>query len=121
MFLDLVQPTKLLRPVPFSRLPEERGRLQALIMLQVRGDEKWLPAKFAALQELSLRGRPRSFMVPPSCTTLSLAYHVSKKLPCDNDILHPSFLAWHPGIASHAACLMLPPCPACVLGTPGAH
>ena len=47
--------------------------------MQVRGDEKWLPAKFAALQELSLRGRPRCFMVPPSCTNLSLAYHVSNK------------------------------------------
>ena len=44
----------------------------------MRGDEKWLPAKFAALQELSLRGRPRSFMVPAACTTLSLAYHVSR-------------------------------------------
>lgn len=47
--------------------------------MQVRGDEKWLPAKFAALQELSLRGRPRCFMVPPSCTNLSLAYHVSNR------------------------------------------
>ena len=81
-------------------------------MMQVRGDEKWLPAKFAALQELSLRGRPRSFMVPPSCTTLSLAYHVSRTLHCDDNILHPSFLAWRPGSASLAASVMLPHCPA---------
>ncbi len=49
----------------------------ALHNLEVRGSEKWLPTKFAALQELSLRGRPRAQMVPASCHTLSLMYHVS--------------------------------------------
>lgn len=49
----------------------------ALDNLEVRGSEKWLPTKFAALQELSLRGRPRAQMVPASCHTLSLMYHVS--------------------------------------------
>ncbi len=62
-------------------------------MMQVRGDEKWLPAKFAALQELSLRGRPRSFMVPPSCTTLSLAYHVSRTRTVMTTSCIPPF--WH--------------------------
>ena len=64
-----------------------------ILLLQVRGDEKWLPAKFAALQELSLRGRPRSFMVPPSCTTLSLAYHVSRTCTVMTSIC--ILLFWH--------------------------
>ena len=59
---------------PEWHLPERY--VLALHNLEVRGDEKWLPIKFAALQELGLRGRPRSFMVPASCQTLSLAYQV---------------------------------------------
>ena len=62
---------------PEWHLPEKY--VLALHNLEVRGDEKWLPVKFAALQELSLRGRPRSFMVPASCQTLSLAYQVSSQ------------------------------------------
>jgi len=62
---------------PEWHLPEKY--VLALHNLEVRGDEKWLPTKFAALQELSLRGRPRSFMVPASCQSLSLAYQVSSQ------------------------------------------
>lgn len=73
------------RGIQALRAPEWRDPEKTLLSLknlEVRGDEKWLPAKFAALQELSLRGRPRSFMVPASCTTLSLAYHVSCGCSC---------------------------------------
>ena len=68
------------RGVQALRAPEWREpekHVLALRNLEVRGDEKWLPAKFAALQELSLRGRPRPSMVPAACQTLSLMYHVS--------------------------------------------
>ena len=60
---------------PEWRDPEKH--VLALHNLEVRGHEKWLPAKFSSLQELSLRGRPRPAMVPASCQTLSLMYHVS--------------------------------------------
>lgn len=61
----------------------------ALRNLEVRGNEKWLPAKFSSLQELSLRGRPRALMVPASCQTLSLMYHVSSFPDAPSQLLLP--------------------------------
>ena len=40
-----------------------------------------------------MRVRPRSFMVPPSCTTLSLAYHVSRTRTVMTTSCIPPF--WH--------------------------
>ena len=49
--------------------------------VEVRGDERWLPAKFGALSELALRGRPRPQLVPPSCRALTLSFQVCLPMP----------------------------------------
>ena len=73
---------------PEWRSPEKH--VLALHSLDVRGNEKWLPAKFGALQELSLRGRPRPLMVPAACQTLSFMYHVSSLPDAPTLLLLPS-------------------------------
>ena len=65
----------------------------ALRNLEVRGNEKWLPTTFAALQELSLRGRPRPLIVPLSCQTLSFMYHVRSFPAAPSSLLLPHSLS----------------------------
>ncbi len=59
--------------------------LASLQHVEVRGDERWLPAKFGGLASLALRGRPRPQLVPPACRALCLSFQVGTLLhasPC---------------------------------------
>jgi hypothetical protein len=63
---------------PLWKEPEKGVRV--LRGVDVRGHEKWLPAKYPGVLELGLRGRPRADLVPAACTILSMVYHVSPAL-----------------------------------------
>lgn len=74
--------TRGLRALSAPLWKEPEKALRVLRGVDVRGHEKWLPAKFPALAELGLRGRPRASLVPRGCTALSLTYHVRYSAAC---------------------------------------